>query len=149
MASSEALLVGCRRDRAIGLVGGFAVAITVAVLAGLVADLADLQTAAAVLDGALPLIVFYVPAPLAALGAYLRCGGPACLALGVVPAVVLVAVALVGSAIGISGVVNGGTVLLETSVSLALVGLTGAFVGFCAGVTATLVADVVGVGSGA
>lgn len=144
MASSEALLVGHRRDRAIGLVGGFAVAVAVAVLASFVAELANLPIAAAVLEEAIPLIVFYAPIPLAAIGAYLRCGGPACLAVGVVPAIVLVAAALVGSALGATGVVDGGTVLAETSTSLALVGLTGAFVGFCAGVTAALVADVLG-----
>lgn len=112
------------------------------------AELANLPTAAAVLEKSIPPIVFYAPILLAAIGAYLRCGGPACLAVGVVPAIVLLGAALVGSALGVTGVVDAGTVLVETSTSLALVGLTGAFVGFCAGVTAALVADVLGFSAG-
>ncbi len=148
MASSEALLVGRRPDRALGLIGGFAVAVAVTVLAVLVADLGDLPTATAVLDGVVPLIVFYAPAPLAALGAYLRCGGPACLAIGVVPATVLLVVVPVGTVLGVPGVADGSMIPAEAPISLALVGLTSAFLGFCAGVTAALVADVVGIASG-
>ncbi|MWV65337.1 hypothetical protein GRS48_10975 [Halorubrum sp. JWXQ-INN 858] len=146
MATTEALLIGRRRDLAVKLVGGFAVAVGAAMLAALAAEAADLPTVGALVDRGFPLLLFYAPAPIAAAGAYARCGGPACLAVGVVPATVLAALLVVTTVAGVPGIGSGAAVG-GLIVRFALVGVTSAFVGFCAGVTAALVADVIGVGS--
>ena len=148
MPTTEALLFGGRRDRAVGLVVGFAAAVTLALVGAFVAESAGAATAAALTDRLLPLLVFYAPAPLAATGAYARCGGPACLAVGVVPAAVLGGFVLLGTVVGVPGVDGGNPAIGDVTVSFAAVGVTGAFVGYCAGVTAVLAADLLGFGSG-
>ncbi|GAB3702203.1 hypothetical protein [Halorubrum pallidum] len=145
MTTTEALLIGRRRRLAVTMVGGFAAVVALALAGTVVADLADLQTAAALTDRLVPLLVFYAPAPIAATGAYARCGGPACLAVGVVPAVVFAALVLVGTVLGVPGVGAADSPLGGVTVSFALVGVSGAFVGYCAGVTAAMLADLVGV----
>ncbi|TKX76871.1 hypothetical protein EXE53_29555, partial [Halorubrum sp. SD626R] len=104
MTTTEALLLGRRRRLAVAMVAGFAVVVAIALASAVIADLADLQGAAALADRLVPLLVFYAPAPIAAAGAYARCGGPACLAVGVVPAVVFAALVLVGTVLGVPGV---------------------------------------------
>ena len=148
MPTTEALLFGGRRDRAVGLVVGFAAAVTLALVGAFVAESAGAATAAALTDRLLPLLVFYAPAPLAATGAYARCGGPACLAVGVVPAAVLGGFVLLGTVVGVPGVDGGNPAIGDVTVSFAAIGVTGAFVGYCAGVTAVLAADLLGFGSG-
>ena len=146
MPTTKALLVGGRRDLAVGLVVGFAGVVTLALVAAFVAESADAATASALTDRLLPLLVFYAPGPLAAAGAYARCGGPACLAVGVVPAAVLGGFVLLGTAVGVPGVNGGNPALGGVTVSFAAVGLTSAFAGYCAGVTAVLAADLLGLG---
>lgn len=148
MTTTKALLVGRRRGLAVTMVLGFALVVALSLAAAVVAEQADLPTAAAVTDRIVPLLVFYAPAPIAAAGAYARCGGPACLAVGAVPTVVFVALVLVGTVFGIPGVESGGSSLGGVTMSFALVGLSGAFIGYCAGVTAALLADLAGIGSG-
>lgn len=145
MTTTEALLLGRRRGLAVTMVLGFAGLVAAALVAALVADFAELPTTAALADRLIPLLVFYAPAPIAAAGAYARCGGPACLAVGVVPAVVFVGFVLVGTVVGVPGVGAGDAPIGSVATSFALVGVTGAFVGYCAGVTAALLADVIGV----
>ncbi|VTT87383.1 hypothetical protein DM2_717 [Halorubrum sp. DM2] len=146
MPTTKALLFGRRRDRAVGLVVGFAGVVTLALVAAFVAGSTDLTAASALTDRLLPLLVFYAPGPVAAAGAYARCGGPACLAVGVVPAAVLGGFVLLGTVVGVPGV-NGGTPAIgDVTVSFAAVGVTSAFVGYCAGVTAVLAADLLGFG---
>jgi len=70
MTTTEALLIGRRRRLALTMVGGFAGIVALALALAVVADLADIQTAAAVTDRLIPLLVFYAPAPIAAAGAY-------------------------------------------------------------------------------
>ncbi|WP_049982735.1 hypothetical protein [Halorubrum sp. BV1] len=149
MTTTEALLLGRRRRLAVTMVAGFAVVVAIALASAIAADLADLQGAAALADRLVPLLVFYAPAPIAAAGAYARCGGPACLAVGVVPAVVFAALVLVGSVLGVPGVGAADAPLGSVTVSFALVGVSGAFVGYCAGVTAAMLADLAGVGDDA
>ena len=146
MTTTEALLLGRRRRLAVAMVAGFAVVVAIALASAVIADLADLQGAAALADRLVPLLVFYAPAPIAAAGAYARCGGPACLAVGVVPAVVFAALVLVGTVLGVPGVGAADSPLGGVTVSFALVGVSGAFVGYCAGVTAAMLADLAGVG---
>ena len=149
MTTTEALLLGRRRRLAVTMVAGFAAVVALALASAIVADLADLQGAAALVDRLVPLLVFYAPAPIAAAGAYARCGGPACLAVGIVPAVVFAALVLVGSVLGVPGVGAADAPLGGLTVSFALVGVSGAFVGYCAGVTAAMLADLAGIGDGA
>jgi len=146
MTTTEALLIGQRRRLALTMVGGFAGVVALSLVVAIVADLADIPSAAALTDRLVPLLVFYAPAPVAAAGAYARCGGPACLTVGVVPAGVFAALVAVGSVFGVPGVGSGGDPLAGVTWSFALIGLSGAFVGYCAGVSAALLADVAGVG---
>ena len=146
MTTTEALLIGQRRRLALTMVGGFAGVVALSLVVAIVADLADVQSAAALTDRLVPLLVFYAPAPVAAAGAYARCGGPACLTVGVVPAGVFAALVAVGSVFGVPGVGSGGDPLAGVTWSFALIGLSGAFVGYCAGVSAALLADVAGFG---
>ncbi|TKX85560.1 hypothetical protein EXE43_12965 [Halorubrum sp. SS5] len=148
MPTTKALLLGRRRDRAVGLVVGFAGAVALALVAAFLAESAGVTTASALTDRLLPLLVFYAPGPLAAAGAYARCGGPACLAVGVVPAAVLGGFVLLGTVVGVPGINGGNPAIGDVTVSFAAVGVTSAFVGYCAGVTAVLAADLLGVGSG-
>ncbi|MDB9252583.1 hypothetical protein [Halorubrum ezzemoulense] len=141
MSTTRALLVGRRRGRAVGLVVGFAGVVALVLVAAFVAESVGATTAAALTDRLLPPLVFYAPGPLAAAGAYARCGGPACLTVGVVPAVVLV-----GTVVGVPGVNGGNPALGDVTVSFAAIGLSSAFVGYCAGVTAVLAADMLGFG---
>ena len=97
----------------------------------------------------MPLLVFYAPAPIAAVGGYARCGGPACLAVGAVPGVVFAGLVAVGTVVGVPGVGPGDAPLGGVMMAFATIGLSGAFVGYCAGVTAALVADLAGIGRGA
>ncbi|TKX53186.1 hypothetical protein EXE42_13845 [Halorubrum sp. SP3] len=147
MPTTEALLFGRRRVRAVGLVVGFAGAVTLALVAAFAAESADVTAASALTDRLLPLLVFYAPGPLAAAGAYARCGGPACLAVGVVPAVVLGGFVLLGTVVGVPGVNGGNPAIGDVTVSFAAIGLSSAFVGYCAGVTGVLGADLLGFGS--
>ncbi|MUW14970.1 hypothetical protein GJ633_10055 [Halorubrum sp. CBA1125] len=149
MTTTEALLLGRRRDLAVTMVVGFAVVVALVLAGGIAADVADLSTATAVTDRLVPLVVFYAPAPVAAVGAYARCGGPACLAVGIVPAAVFAALVLVGTVVGVPGVGGGDAPLEDVTLMFALVGLSSAFVGYCAGVTATLLADLAGFGGDA
>ncbi|WP_096393756.1 hypothetical protein [Halorubrum trapanicum] len=148
MPTTKALLFGRRRDRAVGLVVGFAGVVTLALVAAFVAESAGVTPATALTDRLLPVLVFYAPGPLAAAGAYARCGGPACLAVGVVPALVLGGFVLLGTLVGVPGVNGGNPAIGDVTVSFAAIGVTSAFVGYCAGVTAVLAADLVGFGSG-
>ncbi|WP_423996527.1 hypothetical protein [Halorubrum trapanicum] len=148
MPTTKALLFGRRRDRAVGLVVGFAGVVALALVAAFVAESAGATTATALTDRLLPLLVFYAPGPLAAAGAYARCGGPACIAVGVVPALVLGGFVLLGTLVGVPGVNGGNPAIGDVTVSFAAIGVTSAFVGYCAGVTAVLAADLVGFGSG-
>ena len=148
MPTTKALLFGRRRDRAVGLVVGFAGVVTLALVAAFLAESADVATATALTDRLLPLLVFYAPGPLAAAGAYARCGGPACIAVGVVPALVLGGFVLLGTLVGVPGVNGGNPAIGDVTVSFAAIGVTSAFVGYCAGVTAVLAADLLGFGSG-
>ncbi|MDB2270300.1 MULTISPECIES: hypothetical protein [Halorubrum] len=146
MSTTRALLVGRRRGRAVGLVVGFAGVVALVLVAAFVAESVGATTAAALTDRLLPPLVFYAPGPLAAAGAYARCGGPACLTVGVVPAVVLGGFVLVGTVVGVPGVNGGNPALGDVTVSFAAIGLSSAFVGYCAGVTAVLAADMLGFG---
>jgi hypothetical protein len=148
MPTTKALLVGRRRGLGVRLVVGFAAVVALGHLVAFAAGSADATTATALTDRLLPPLVFYAPAPLAAAGAYARCGGPACLAVGAVPAVVLGGLVLVGTAVGVSGVNGGDPAIGGVTLSFAAVGLTSAFLGYCAGVTAVLAADLLGFGSG-
>ncbi|WP_418284268.1 hypothetical protein [Halorubrum sp. DTA46] len=148
MATTEALLLGRRRGLAVTMVVGFAAVVALALATALVAELADIPAAAALTDRIIPLLVFYAPAPIAAAGAYARCGGPACLAVGVVPALVFAGLVLIGTVVGVPGVGGGDAPLWSVATSFALLGVSGAFVGYCAGVTAALLVDLVGFGSG-
>ncbi|TKX57338.1 hypothetical protein EXE44_10225 [Halorubrum sp. SS7] len=148
MPTTKALLLGRRRGRAVGLVVGFAGAVALALVAAFLAESAGVTTASALTDRLLPLLVFYAPGPLAAAGAYARCGGPACLTVGVVPAAVLGGFVLLGTVVGVPGINGGNPAIGDVTVSFAAVGVTSAFVGYCAGVTAVLAADLLGVGSG-
>jgi hypothetical protein len=147
MTTAEALLIGRRRRLALTMVGGFAAVVTLSVALAVVAERADIASAAALTDRIVPLLVFYAPAPIAAVGGYARCGGPACLAVGAVPAVVLTALVVVGTVFGVPGV-GGESPFGGVTVAFAAIGLSGAFVGYCAGVTAALVADLAGIGGG-
>jgi len=149
MSTTEELLLGRRRGLAVTMVVGFAAVVALSLVVALVADLADLSTASALTDRAIPLLVFYAPAPIAAAGAYARCGGPACLAVGVVPALVFGALVIVGTVFGVPGVGGGDSTLGGIALSFGLVGLSGAFVGYCAGVTAALLAELIGGGDSA
>ena len=147
MPTTKALLVGRRRGLAVGLVVGFAGVVTLALVAAFLAESADATGVSALTDRLLPLLVFYAPGPLAAAGAYARCGGPACLTVGVVPAFVLGGFVLLGTVVGVPGV-NGGTPAIgDVTVSFAAIGVSSAFVGYCGGVTAVLAADLLGLGS--
>ncbi|SDE97537.1 hypothetical protein SAMN04488067_101295 [Halorubrum xinjiangense] len=146
MPTTKALLFGQRRDRAVGLVIGFAGAVTLALVVAFAAESAGAATATALTDRLLPVLVFYAPGPLAAAGAYARCGGPACLAVGVVPALVLGGFVLLGTLVGVPGVNGGNPAIGDVTVSFAAIGMTSAFVGYCAGVTAVLAADLLGIG---
>jgi hypothetical protein len=148
MTTAEALLIGRRRRLALTMVGGFAAVVALSVALAVVAERADIASAAALTDRVVPLLVFYAPAPIAAVGGYARCGGPACLAVGAVPAVVLTALVVVGTVFGVPGV-GGESPFGGVTVAFATIGLSGAFVGYCAGVTAALVADLAGIGRGA
>ncbi|WP_435094259.1 hypothetical protein [Halorubrum sp. N11] len=148
MTTTKALLIGQRRRLALTMVGGFAGVVALALAVAVIADLADIQTATAVTDRLVPLLVFFAPAPIAAVGGYARCGGPACLTVGVVPALVLAALVVVGTVFGVPGVGGGDAPLGGVTMSFALVGLSGAFVGYCAGVTGALLADLAGIGGG-
>ena len=145
MSTTEELLLSRRRGLAVTMVFGFAAAVALALVVALVADLAGLPAASALTDRIVPLLVFYAPGPIAAAGAYARCGGPACLAVGVVPALVFGALVIAGTVFGVPGV-GGGSTLGGTALSFGLVGLSGAFVGYCAGVSAVLLADLIGAG---
>ncbi|SMO76566.1 hypothetical protein [Halorubrum cibi] len=145
MTTTKALLFGRRRERAVGLVVGFTVAVGLVAAVTLVASAIDHRTVTTLSARTLPFVAVYAPAPIAAVGAYARCGGPACLAVGVVPVVVLGASLAVASAIGVSGV--DGVWIAELTGSFLTHSVASAFVGFCAGVTAALVADLVGIGS--
>ena len=147
MTTTKALLFGRGRGRAVGLVVGFTVAVGLVASATLVASAVDHWSVATLSARTLPVVAVYAPAPIAAVGAYARCGGPACLAVGVVPVVVLGALLAVGSALGAPGV-DGGTWVADLTGSFLARSVASAFVGYCAGVTAALVADLVGVGSG-
>ena len=147
MSTTEALLLGRRRGLAVTMIVGFAAIVALALATALVAELADIPTATALTDRIIPLLVFYAPAPIAAAGAYARCGGPACLAVGVVPAAVFAGLVLVGTVVGVPGVGGGDAPLRSVATSFALLGVSGAFVGYCAGVTAALLADLAGFGS--
>ncbi|MFC5277210.1 hypothetical protein ACFPM1_00310 [Halorubrum rubrum] len=146
MTTTKALLFGRGRERAVGLVVGFTVAVGVVAAATLVASAVDHRTVAILSARTLPVVMVYAPAPIAAVGAYARCGGPACLAVGVVPVVVLGTLLAVASALGVPGV-DGGAWIADLMGSFLAGSVASAFVGFCAGVTAALVADLVGVGS--
>jgi hypothetical protein len=148
MTTTEALLIGRRRRLALTMVGGFAALVALSLAVGIVAERAGIPTAAALTDRIVPLLVFYAPAPIAAAGGYARCGGPACLAVGAVPAVVLAALVVVGTVFGVPGVGAGDSPLGGVTMAFAAIGLSGAFVGYCAGVTAALLADLAGFGSG-
>jgi hypothetical protein len=50
--------------------------------------------------------------------------------------------------VGVPGVNGGNPAIGDVTVSFAAVGVTSAFVGYCAGVTAVLAADLVGFGDG-
>jgi hypothetical protein len=145
MTTTEALLIGRRRRLALTMVGGFAALLTFSLAVAVVAERADIASAAALTDRVVPILLFYAPAPIAAAGGYARCGGPACLAVGVVPAVVLGLLVVLGTVAGVPGV-GGGTPFAGVTVTFATVGLSGAFIGYCAGVTAALLADLAGVG---
>lgn len=146
MATSESLLVGRQRDRAVKLVGGFATVVAVAMIAAIAADAVDAPVAAVLTERAVPLLLFYAPAPVAALGAYARCGGPACLAVGVVPAAVFACLVVIGTLVGVSGVSAGNAPFGSLTVGFALVGVTGAFLGYCVGVAAAMFTDLLGIG---
>ena len=146
MTTTEALLLGHRRRLAVTMIGGFAAVVALALTGTIVAELADLQTAASLADQLVPLLVFYAPAPIAAAGGYARCGGPACLAVGVVPAVVFAVLVLASTVLGVPSVGGADVPLGGITVSFAFVGVSGAFVGYCAGVTAAMLADLTGIG---
>ncbi|MDZ5812178.1 hypothetical protein U4E84_12585 [Halorubrum sp. AD140] len=139
MTTTEALLIGRRRRLALTMVGGFAGVVALAVAAAVIADLADLSTATALTDRLVPLLVFYAPAPIAAVGGYARCGGPA---------LVFAALVVVGTVFGVPGVGPGDDPLGGVTMAFAAVGLSGAFIGYCAGVTVALLADLAGYGNG-
>jgi hypothetical protein len=147
MTTTKGLLIGQRRRLALTMVGGFAGLVALSLAVAVVAERADLPTAAALTDRIVPLLVFYAPAPIAAVGGYARCGGPACLAVGAVPAVVFAALVVVGTVFGVPGVGGGDSPLGGVTMAFAAVGLSGAFVGYCAGVTAALLGDLVEFGS--
>ncbi|WP_435072900.1 hypothetical protein [Halorubrum sp. HHNYT27] len=147
MTTTEALLIGRRRRLALTMVGGFTALVALSLAVAIVAERAEIASAAALTDRIVPLLVFYAPAPIAAVGGYARCGGPACLAVGVVPAVVLTALVVVGTVLGVPGV-GGDAPFGGATVAFAAIGLSGAFVGYCAGVTAALLVDLAGDGSG-
>lgn len=144
MATTEALLFGRRRGRSLAFVAGVTAAVVLALVASLVAQVASPEhPATRVLhENAVPLLLFYAPAPLAAAGGYARCGGPACLAVGVVPAVVFGALVFVGGVVGLPSVASDAPVWGVT-LAYALAGLSSAFVGYCAGVTGAVVVDLV------
>ena len=148
MTTTKALLIGRRRRLALTMVGGFAGLVVLSLAVAVVAERADLPTAAALADRLVPLLAFYAPAPIAAVGGYARCGGPACLAVGAVPAVVFAALVVVGTVFGVPGVGAGDSPIGGVTMAFAAVGLSGAFVGYCAGVTAALLGDLVGFGGG-
>ena len=148
MTTTEALLLGRRRRLAATMVGGFAGLVAVSLAVAVVAERADIPTAAALTDRLVPLLVFYAPAPIAAVGGYARCGGPACLAVGAVPAVVFAGLVVVGTVVGVPGVGPGDAPLGGVTMAFAAVGVSGAFVGYCAGVTAALLGDLAGIGGG-
>jgi hypothetical protein len=148
MTTTKALLIGQRRRLALTMVGGFAGVVALSLVVAVVADRADVRSAAALTDRLIPLLVFYAPAPVAAAGGYARCGGPACLTVGIVPAGVFAALIAVGSVFGVPGIGSGGDPLAGVTWSFALIGLSGAFLGYCAGVSAALLADVTGFGGG-
>ncbi|MFO8115353.1 MAG: hypothetical protein R6U01_08340 [Halorubrum sp.] len=147
MTTTEALLIGRRHRLALTMVGGFAALVALSLAVAVVAERADISTAAALTDRLVPLLVFYAPAPIAAVGGYARCGGPACLAVGVVPAAVFAALVVVGTVVGVPGVGAGDSPIGGVTWAFAAVGLSGAFVGYCAGVTVALLTDLVGFGS--
>jgi len=147
MTTTEALLLGRRRRLALTMVGGFAGLVALSLAVAVAAERADLPTAAALTDQIVPLLVFYAPAPIAAVGGYARCGGPACLAVGAVPAVVFAGLVVAGTVFGVPGVGPGDSPLGGVTMAFAAVGVSSAFVGYCAGVTAALLGDLVGFGS--
>lgn len=144
MATTRALLVGERPRLAIGLVGGFALGVTLAILVAMFANARDVALAATVTDRAVPLLLFYAPGPLAAVGGYARCGGPACLAVGVVPALTFVGLVAVGGVVGVPGVGGGDAPLTWLAGTVAVVGVAGAFIGYCVGVAAAMIGDLLG-----
>jgi hypothetical protein len=67
---------------------------------------------------------------------------------GAVPAVVFAGLVVVGTVVGVPGVGPGDAPLGGVTMAFAAVGVSGAFVGYCAGVTAALLGDLVGIGGG-
>ncbi|WP_280535231.1 hypothetical protein [Halopenitus sp. POP-27] len=146
MVTTESLLFGEGRRRGLLLIGGFAALTAVILLAVLTLEYVSPSHPLTrfLADGALPSVLLYVPAPVAAVGAYARCGAPACLSAGVVPGVVFGAIVVIGGLLGIPGTgadAAGLGLSIGLSVGFSIVGLSSAFVGYCTGVTAVLALD--------
>ncbi|WP_096390614.1 hypothetical protein [Halopenitus persicus] len=146
MVTTKSLLFGAGRRRGLSLIGACAAVTAITVLAVLALGAVAPSHPAAVFlaDDALPSILLYLPAPIALVGAYSRCGAPACLAVGVVPGIVFGAIVVVGGLLGVPGTGADATALglsIGLSIGFSVVGLSSAFIGYCTGITAVLALD--------
>ncbi|QHS16893.1 hypothetical protein [Halopenitus persicus] len=153
MVTTESLLFGAGRRRGLSLIGacGAVTAVTVLAVLALGSVAPSHHVTSFLADDALPSILLYLPAPIALVGAYARCGAPSCLAVGVVPGVVFGAIVVVGGLLGVPGTGADATVLglsIGLSIGFSVVGLSSAFVGYCTGVTAVLALDAFREGGG-
>lgn len=120
----------------IELVGGFGLLVGGTLLAVVVTNTLGTEhpVRRGVYDVGLPFVLFYAPGLVAAVGAYLRSGAVACLAVGLVPAALFATVAIVGTVLGLPGVGGGDAPLWSITVAFSAVGVVYAAVGYVVGV---------------
>ncbi|WP_255170002.1 hypothetical protein [Natrononativus amylolyticus] len=90
-----------------------------------------------------PVVLFYAPAPAAAVGAYLRCGAVTGLLVGLVPAGLFATTAVLGTAFALPGVGGGDAPLWSITLAFATISAVAAGAGFLVGLAVRFAVAVV------
>ena len=132
---TEELVWGRSEAPRLELVGGFAllVAVTLIAMAFSNALATEHPLRRALHDIGLPVVLFYAPGGVTAIGGYLRCGAATCLVVAVLPVSVFAVVAAVGAVLGVPGVGGGDAPLWSITLAFAAISFGFATIGFIAG----------------
>lgn len=133
--TTEELMWGRSAAPRLELVGGFALLVAGTLIAMALTNVlaAEHPLRRVLHDIGLPLVLFYAPGGVTAIGGYLRCGATTCFVVGVLPATAFAVAATVGAVLGVPGVGGGDAPLWSITLAFAAISLVFATIGFTAG----------------